>query len=514
MRERLNHLEVEFEAANVRMGEATWNTYSGEGPADLDGAQRQLAQVFTNPRDRELVEGLLATADGRKETLLARRLGVWRNCFNGSTVDNVPEIYTLKNRLQQRIASFQFELDGRPIPRSELQKILRNEPDRERRHLAWRAIAALAAANREDLRRLISLRNHKARELGYRDYVDLVLQVQEIDEPWLKQTLERVAAESRPVYAALIQSLADKIRVASISPWDVPYAMRQGFQLPDSYFPADKALERLRATATRLGFNVDALPIRTLIRDIPFGGYNVAVKIPSDTRFLVNPSEGQSFYTTTFHEFGHSLQAVFTGIDWPILKEYEWVMGAHTAAYSEGMAETLGEFARRTDWLQSVAGVPEEGVERYLTVMLPAQMVIRLFELLFNMRLELSAYAESSQNMPELERELTREIRLLRFPEEDPSQWEANTWYTSYPVYWQNYILASVIASQAHETITERFGLEASANPDLAAYLRENFYASGNAFTWWERVRRGTGKPLNPEPYLRRVRGGSGLVPD
>ena len=137
--ERLNGMEAEFEQANVRTGEAVWNTYSGEGAADLDGAQREISRILANAADRALVDGWLETIDRKAKPLLARRLQVWSNCFKGSAVDNMPEIYTLKNRLQERIASFELNLDGKPLRRSEIQKLLRNEPDRNLRHRAWRS---------------------------------------------------------------------------------------------------------------------------------------------------------------------------------------------------------------------------------------------------------------------------------------------------------------------------------------------------------------------------------------
>jgi hypothetical protein len=285
----------------------------------------------------------------------------------------------------------------------------------------------------------------------------------------------------------------------------VAFALRRSFRLPDHYFPAEKALEHLRATAAALGFHVDRLPIRTVVRDIPFGGYNVAVRIPGDTRFLVNPAEGHSFYATTFHEYGHSLQAVFTRVPWPILKEYEWVPGAHSAAFSEGMAEVVGGFTRRRDWLRNTTAVPDAELDVYENDILPAQGLIRLFELLSNMRVELAAYSAPDADIAARERELTAEVRIMEYPEEEEPLWEANTWYTSYPVYWQNYILASLMADQVHESMEEQFGAGVSSSPHVAEYLRENFYAPGNGIPWTARLVRGTGSVLRPEPFLRRL---------
>src|SRR5205814_6415431 len=124
--------------------------------------------------------------------------------------------------------------------------------------------------------------------------------------------------------------------------------------------------------------------------------------------------------------------------------------------------------------------------------LLPAQMSARLFDLLLNMRVELAAYA-GEEDMAACERRLMREVRLLEIPAEDPPQWEANTWYTSYPVYWHNYILAALIAAQVHETITQRFG--SAANPEDSRYLQKSYYVSANAVPRMNRNKNGTGKP-------------------
>jgi hypothetical protein len=502
--EQLDRLEAAFEAANVRLGEATWSVYSGEGEPNLDGAEREIAALLGDPGNHALVAAARRDLDAYRDPVLARRVEIWRRCFDGSSADQNPEIYTLRHRLQRRIAGFEPQLDRRAVPRSELQRVLRNDPDRDRRRRAWSAMSQLAAANRDDLRRLIELRNREARRLGYRDYVELVLSAHEIDESWLERFLAALAREARPAYARLTAAGAERVRAARLAPWDMQYVLRQIFSLPDRCFPADSALARLADTAAALGFDAGRLPIRTVVRDIPFGGYNVAVRIPTDTRFLVNPSEGHSFYATTFHEFGHSLQAVFTAVEWPILKEYEWVLGAHTAAYSEGMAEVLGDFTRRPDWLRT-AGLSDDEIENYRRELLPAQTSARLFELLCNLRIELAAYREIGADTAARERELVAEIRMLDFPADEPPQWEANTWYTTYPVYWQNYILASAIAAQVHETLTDQFGPAASINSRVASFLAERFYAPGNSQPWSERIHRGTGRTLEPDALLRRM---------
>jgi hypothetical protein len=128
---------------------------------------------------------------------------------------------------------------------------------------------------------------------------------------------------------------------------------------------------------------------------------------------------------------------------------------------------------------------------------------VRFFELLLNMRIELAAYRDGSQDIWMSERQFTQALRNLEFPDDEPPHWEANTWYTSYPVYWQNYILSALIAAQVHETLTERFGADAGSNPEVADYLVKYFYAPGNSVSWSRRILQGTGHPLSPAAYLK-----------
>ena len=54
---------------------------------------------------------------------------------------------------------------------------------------------------------------------------------------------------------------------------------------------------------------------------------------------------------------------------------------------------------------------------------------------------------------------------------------------------------------------TEQFGEEASSNAAVAEFLRERFYAAGNTVPWSDRIRHGTGRPLEAGSFLQRLSG-------
>ena len=93
-----------------------------------------------------------------------------------------------------------------------------------------------------------------------------------------------------------------------------------------------------------------------------------AVRIPTDSRFLVNPTRGKGFYATAFHEYGHSLKAVNIDVGYPILRGYEWIPGAQCAAYEEGVAELHAEFTEDSAWIADYSATPRHVVEEYAAV--------------------------------------------------------------------------------------------------------------------------------------------------
>ena len=89
--------------------------------------------------------------------------------------------------------------------------------------------------------------------------------------------------------------------------------------------------------------------------------------------------------------------------------------------------------------------------------------------------------------------------------EKIPSTFAASIWYTSYPCYYQNYILAAMIATQVHEALVNKFGEEIISNPNISAWLTKSFYEQGELIEWSEKIREATGKGLETGAYLRKL---------
>jgi peptidyl-dipeptidase A len=501
----LDSLERRYETACVEIGLANWNSYSGEAPYDLDAAKRGLGAIFLDSANRATIEEWSSKSDRLADKALARRLEIWRRAFVGGAIYTDPDIAARENSLQEQIVKFSLTLDGDPVTRAKASTMLRHEKNQRHRRSLWAVPSQISAATVHDLVQLVKLRNEKARALGYPNYYSLSLALNAINEAWLLETLDTLEAQTRSAFASIIDTLAHRARVKEFHPWDFEYALNQITPLPDKYFPADSVFEVIHRFERGIGFDVDSLPITEYVKDIPYGGLSLGIQIPTDSRFLVNPTKGKGFYGVAFHEYGHSLKAVHTNVPYPILRGYEWVPGAQCAAYEEGVADMHGEFTDDTLWLRTfTAAKPERIAQFAATRQLPA--LYRLRRLLKDFAIEYEMYRDPDQNLDDVERIMFEKYLLVKLDEKEPHQFASSIWYTAYPCYYQNYILAAMIATQLQEALTSKFGEDGKlSNPAVAQWMIEHLYRSGEESEWTERIRNATGKSLEPGPYLRKL---------
>ena len=500
----LDTLEQRYEKACEQIGIANWNSYSGEGPADLDGAKEDFAKLFLDTSARATVDEWRLRSKSLADKLLARRLELWHRCFLGGGIYADPDIAKLENKLQKKIIGFKLTFEGKPATRAQVINRLREEKNQRRRHRLWAVPGQISAATDRDLVRLVKLRNKKAKALGFPTYYSLALHLQAIDEGWLLRTLEFLEQQTRAALQDFIASSKKKFHMREFGPWDYDFVLRETVSLPDKYFPQDSVFDIIHRFEEGIGFAVDSLPIREVVKDIPYNGLSLAIRIPTDSRFLLNPTKGKGFYGVAFHEYGHSLKSVHVSAREPVLKGYEWIPGAQCAAFEEGIADMHGEFTDDSLWLTTFTKVKQKEIERYVKGRrFPA--LFRLRRLMKDFFFEYEMYKDPDQDLPALERALIEKYLLAPPDKKEPHQFAASMWYTSYPCYYQNYILSAMMATQLQEALTDKFGSSKISDTAVSKWMVRYLYASGETEEWTERMRNATGKALEPGAYLRKL---------
>jgi hypothetical protein len=501
----LDQLEKRYEDNCIKMGRANWTLMTGRGDAGFDYVQNEFSKMMLNPVYREIVNSWRFRGSNKvKDLELRRRLVIWSRCFLGAEVDGHQEIYALEESLEDRSNQFQFTLNGEAISRAELNGIIRNDPDTERRRQAWKAFGQLSQEVEDDLRRLLIMRNRSAMLFGAPvDYGYLSLFAQAIELVWLQDIMAALEERTRGPYREMIESFKKAHGLETLYSWDLQYAMRSLAVLPDEYFPADQLIPTLERLVRNIGFSPDKLPIHLTEGNAPFGALGTIIEIPKDYRLVIDPQAGYRFYSALFSEYGRGLYVVNIKAKRPIYKGYNWVLGAYSPAYSDAMAEILAEFTRDPYWLSQYTQLPDDRLQHYAMTRFGSDLY-SIRSLMKMISFELEAYKNPTQDLDSLEHALDRKFLLVDVPEDTLSRWASMTSLVTSPLSYQNYLLATLITAQVHQTLRERFGARMFNDPEVAGWLIENLYVPGESQPWKERIRQATGTELTVDAFVNR----------
>jgi len=172
---------------------------------------------------------------------------------------------------------------------------------------------------------------------------------------------------------------------------------------------------------------------------------------------------------------------------------------------TEAIALLMGRLTLQPRWLADVAGLPaaeadrlgnalQNQQQRYLTVFLRWVLVITHFER--------AMYRDPEQDLNTLWWDLVEKYQHLTRPDDsDAPTWAAKIHLALYPVYYQNYQLGDLIASQFDHYIRTHFGGLVSS-VEAGHWLIDAVFAPGDSQDWQGRLQAATGESLNLGYFL------------
>ncbi|HMD13116.1 MAG TPA: hypothetical protein VKI62_00680, partial [Bacteroidota bacterium] len=185
-------------------------------------------------------------------------------------------------------------------------------------------------------------------------------------------------------------------------------------------------------------------------------------------------------------------------------KGYEWIPGAQCSAYEEGVAEMHAEFIDDSLWLAAVLHIKPKQIDKYIAGR-GMMGIYRLRRTMKDFFIEYEMYKNPRQDIAVLERTMMKKFLFVDLDSTEAPQYASSIWYVSYPCYYHNYIMASMIATQLQEALSNKFGEDKIKNPNVAAWMIDHLYANGEKQEWTERIRNATGKGLEPGALLRKL---------
>lgn len=479
----LDELESRLEDTDGAYADSQWRRHLGQASRDELARLEEARSVLL--LDGQVRELLRQWEDRPLDPLLTRRVSLLLRRFRWAEIESQPQIYHLRNRIDQAVTSFRPQIGGKPVSRVERSEILRCHPDRSHRREAWLATGSLVDRIEADIRQLMRQRQDMARERGFDGFASWALDTIGLDRRWVEGFFSELRRGTDTPYRAWLAEVPRRLAVRDgLRPWDLVFAAEQGMSLPEAAFPRDLALPAARAVAAGFGLGEAAAGVRVDLAEIPYAALCYAVRPPDDVRILLSPKDGRVHYDVLFHEFGHALH-------WRCLRPTSPVLGWEPSPFNEAMACLWERFVSEPEWLIERDSIAPEQVARYRhgwaerTVF---RLRLRLAQAIF----EYQAYQALDDDLLALYRDVFSEN--LGVPYDEVPGWADNPFWTSHPVYLQNYIIGEAVASQTMAALRRRFG-RLIGKPEVGAWLMEHYYAPGASVPWADKVARATGAP-------------------
>jgi peptidyl-dipeptidase A len=493
-------------------------------------AQNRIDAVLSDPKDFATVKSI-KEAGGIGDKTLARAIDLIYLAYLEKQVD--PELLkrmtALANSVEKKFNTFRASVDGKEMDDKAVRRLLKVSKSSEQRKAVYEASKVVGKVVEPELLQLVKLRNEAARKLKFNNYHELQLYLNEQDGKELIQLFDKLDDLTREPFKAAKAELDAQlardcgVKPQELMPWhyhdpffqetpnvfsanlDGIYANLDLIQLCRDFYrsidlPIDRVIEKTGDFAPRQGKNPHAFCI-DLTRD------------GSDVRVLANVAQDEYWMTTLLHEFGHS---VYSSINIPETLPYVLRLEAHILT-TEGVAMMFERLSKRRGWLEKM-GVKVEDAKSFDET---ASKIQRYRLLIFSrwcqvmLRFEKGMYENPDQDLNKLWWDMVERYQMLqRPPGRNAPDYGSKIHIVSAPVYYHNYMLGEMFASQLHHAIAKE--LYAGARPESVVYvgnkemgrfMRERVFGPGRTVTWNGLTKGATGADLSPEAFAMDFQG-------
>lgn len=500
---------------------AAWDAAAGGGDEALERSARARAEatlVFSDAGDARRVREWLA-GDAIADPLLRRQLQLLDYEYTRSLLprETIEDLSRRSAELEHVFHTFRARVGGERLSNNELLDALREPTDSAARREAWAASKEIGREVAEPLRELVRRRNAAARTLGFGDYYAMELHLQELGEERLFAVLDdfrdRTDEPFRRFRDEMDRRMAARFGVPAeeLRPWHWDDFFAQEAPLVSGTVELDRVFERIDAVRVvaafyrGIGLDVDAVLARSDLYEREGKdqhAFCVDIDRRGDVRVLCNMRRNEKWAATLLHELGHAAYDVFIPRDLP----YFLRTIAHTLS-TEAIAMYMGRLTRDPAWLRDVVGAgPGADEAADVRAQLRASMLVSARWILVMVYFERELYRNPDRDdLNALWWELVERIQYIRRPDgRDEPDWASKIHFSLSPVYYHNYLLGELMASQisAHARRGVPEGRSIAGHPSVGAFLRERIFAPGASLDWNQLLVHATGEELTPRYFV------------
>ncbi len=523
----------EFAGLEKTYNLAFWTAATSGKKEDFDAsakAELALKMLHSNPDKYAKIQELLAAKEGL-DPLDVRSLQVAELSFKGNQLpaELLEQMVTASKEIELAFNTFRGQLGGVKFSNNDLLEKLAKETDTAQRKAIWESLKQVGGAVGPKLVELAKLRNKAAVHLGYKNFWDMQIRLQEHDPAQIMKIFDELEKLTDAPFREMKEKLDGEqaarfgISPEQMMPWhyDNPFfqAAPPAKAVDLNEFYKDRKKEEIIELAAKFYKDI-GLPCDNIIKNSDLyeregkdqHAFCITIDRGADVRTLLNIKPTAEWMDTTLHEEGHAIY--YTGIDRNL--PYNLREASHIFT-TEAIAMLFGALGKNPTWMVAYAGADEKRVEEVKGPILEQRRREQLIFARWTMvmlHFEKSMYENPAQDLNGLWwRNVERFQLLTPPPERDAPDWAAKPHFTIAPVYYHNYMLGELMAAQLRHTLAGMSGhtgptseLSFNGRVDFGEFLKEKVFKPGMSSRWPEFVKNATGEDLTAKHFGTEVK--------
>lgn len=469
-----------------------------------------------------------------KDPLLKREVEVLYLMFLENQLDKdiIEELVKRSNEIEKKFNTFRAKIDDKEVSMNDIKDILRTSKDRKLREKAYLAQKSIGKEIGKDIVELMKIRNYAANKVGFKDFYEYRLAIQELDRDYVLNLFDNLVKLTEEPFKIVKKEIDDMVsNNLGVKPEELmPYDYFDPFfqEAPEfselnlnNYF---KKLDLIKISIDfyrGLGMDPEDIINRSSLYEKPKKNphaFEMSVDRLNDIRILCNLKNDYDWMTTLIHELGHALYDKYTSKDLP------WLLRSPASSFTtEGIAQLFERAVSKDGFLKKYVGMSEEERAKFRYLF---DKQLRFRQLVFlrwsavMVNFEAQAYANPEQDLNKLWWDLVEKYQhLKRIPNRNEPDYAAKIHIATVPVYYHNYIIGELYGSQllfaiaAHLNNKERLSdvkvdevnkIDFIDNPKIGDFIKERVFSTGASLNWKEFVKYSTGEELSPEYFAKQ----------
>ena len=227
-----------------------------------------------------------------------------------------------------------------------------------------------------------------------------------------------------------------------------------------------------------------------------------------DVRILCNLKNNETWMETMLHELGHAVYDKKHNPEMPYLLRQP----AHIFT-TEAIAMFFGRLSRNPAWMQQMLELTDDQraeIEKVSDKYAQLKQLIFARWAMVMYSFEKQLYENPDQDLNKLWWQTVEKYQFVKCPpNRNTPDWAAKIHFTIAPVYYHNYLLGELFASQLHNHLVHKIlKLKSSKNVSyvdqkkVGDFLIKEVFEPGALYHWNMMIKQATGEPLMPKYFV------------